>query len=170
MLDDEGDTHDFGEGELVVRSPSMMTEYYKRPDLTAESRSESWFRTGDIARISPDGLMWLTGRKKNEINRGGQKIQPEEIDSVLEGHPAIMEACTFGLPDEIAGEIVATAVCFKSGSGIDPKALRSWCEERLRREYVPERWFVVDDIPKTERGKVNRQQVMDYCLSRANTQ
>jgi acyl-CoA synthetase (AMP-forming)/AMP-acid ligase II len=167
LLDSEGETHEFGEGELIVKSPSMMTEYYQRPDLTADALSHGWFRTGDLARISPEGIMVLTGRKKNEINRGGQKVQPEEIDSILEGHPDILEACTFGLPDEIAGEIVATAVCFRSSPGPDSRMLRAWCEERLRREYVPERWFFVDDIPKTERGKINRQQVLEYCLRRA---
>ena len=82
---------------------------------------------------------------------------------MLEGHPEVLEACAFGMPDDISGEMVAAAVQPVEDSIIDTKKLRAWCLERLQRESVPERWFVVEAIPRTDRGKISRQKVLEYC-------
>lgn len=162
-----------GEGELLVQTPSLMAGYYQRPDLTAPVLKNGWFHTGDIGTVSEDGVMRLTGRAKYEINRAGLKVHPEDIDILLEQHTAVQEACAFGLADPIAGETVGVAVCLAEGAGGDDdrdmvKALRTWCSERLSREKVPEKWFVVDDIPKTDRGKINRDVVARHCLAQAD--
>lgn len=156
-----------GEGELMVQTPSIMMGYYKRQKLTSTVFRNGCFRTGDSARIDTDGTIWLIGRKSTQINRAGLKIHPEDIDLLLERHTEVVEACTFGFPDEISGEIVAVAVKSTQGNKLDIRELRAWCLERIRRESVPEKWFVVDDIPKTDRGKIDRQAVMDHCSKMA---
>ena len=170
VLDDEGQLHNEGEGELALQTPALMAGYYGRPDVTAEVLRGGWFHTGDIASIDTAGVMRLIGRKKSEINRAGIKVHPEELDSLLERHPEVIEACTFGMPDKISGETVAAAVRLAPESNLNSEALRRWTLERIRRENVPERWFFLDEIPKSERGKINRQAVMTQCMKLAQDQ
>ena len=162
---ESGEILSIGEGELLVQSPSLMSSYYKLQDLTEQVLIDGWFHTGDIGRIDEDGMMRLTGRQKNEINRAGMKIQPEDIDLLLERHDAVREACAFGYPDNLSGEGVGVALCFVDDAEADIAAVRSWCSERLVREKRPDKWFVVDEIPKTDRGKMNRQNVADFCMN-----
>lgn len=154
-----------GHGELVVRSEALMTGYLERLDLTAEAFEGGWFRTGDLGHINEAGVATLSGRIKNEINRGGSKVQPEDVDLVLERHPDVLESCTFGVPDERLGELVATAICLAPSCEIDSKRLFEWCSEHLRKYAVPEHWYFLDEIPKTDRGKVLRSKVRDHCLT-----
>ncbi|TNE36837.1 MAG: long-chain fatty acid--CoA ligase [Alphaproteobacteria bacterium] len=156
-----------GEGEILLKPPSLMLGYLKRSDLTTEVIKEGWYYTGDTGTIDAQGVIRLTGRIKNEINRGGMKVSPEEIDLLLERHDSVLEACAFGLPDPVAGETVAVALVFKEGRTEDPKTLRDWAISHIRRECVPERWFILNEIPKTDRGKLNRDTVRKVCLERA---
>jgi acyl-CoA synthetase (AMP-forming)/AMP-acid ligase II len=158
-----------GEGEIVVRSPSLMSGYFRRPELTREVVHDSWYFTGDSGAVDADGCIRISGRIKSEINRGGMKVSPEDVDLLLEGHPAVAEACAFGLQDPIAGETVAVAVHLEPGYKAESEELRSWCMERIRRECVPERWFFLDPIPKTVRGKINRDNVRAACLEEKAT-
>ena len=151
----------------MVLSPSIMQGYYRRPDLTEAVLRGGWFATGDVGRVEADGSARLTGRIKHEINRAGMKIHPEDLDLLLEAHPEVVEACAFGIPDPVSGEIVGVAVRGAPGRTLDPAELREWCGARIRRESVPERWFVVEEIPKTDRGKVKRERVRDSCLGGA---
>ena len=153
-----------GKGELLLKPPSLMKGYYKRDDLTEQAVIDGWYHTGDIGSIDDNGVIRLLGRSKTEINRAGMKVLPEEIDVLLEGHEDVLEACAFGVPDAISGEAVAAAYTLKEGSKITPADLRVWCGERIRVDCIPERWYPVFEIPKTDRGKVNRQVVRDYCL------
>ena len=164
VLDGSGEHRSEGEGELLLKTPSVMAGYFRRPDLTAPVLRDGWFHTGDAGRIGPDGIIRLTGRLKTEINRAGMKIQPEEIDMLLERHEEVLEACAFGVPDAVSGEIVGAAVRLADGAQADAAALRSWCLERIRRESVPEKWYLVDDLPKTDRGKIDRKKVMEHCM------
>lgn len=109
--------------------------------------------------------MLLTGRARHVINRGGLKIYPKDIDLLLERHQAVCEACAFPIPDKKEGETVGVAVSLRSGSDIDVPALRQWCAERISREKVPVRWLIVDEIPKTDRGKIVRSEVAAQCLN-----
>jgi len=165
LLDDTGNLSNQGEGEILVRTPSLMTGYYKQPDATAEVMKDGWYHTGDIGRIDHDGTMRLTGRAKYEINRGGMKIHPEDIDLLIERHEAVREACTFAIEDEIDGESVAVAVSLIDGSDMEIRGLRRWCAERISREKVPVKWFILDEVPKTDRGKLNRFAVAAHCLA-----
>ena len=117
-------------------------------------------------RIGLDFGLWAggfvrgdLGRIKDEINRAGFKVQPAEIDTLLETHPAASEACVFGIAHAISGEIVAAAVRLAPGENLSAEALRHWCATRLRHEAIPERWFIVDKLARNERGKINRDAV-----------
>jgi acyl-CoA synthetase (AMP-forming)/AMP-acid ligase II/thioesterase domain-containing protein/acyl carrier protein len=164
VMDENGSIEGEGTGEIVINSSCLMSGYYKRPDLTAAAFRQGWFRTGDQGLIDSERRIWITGRIKDEINRGGFKVQPAEIDALLEKHPAIAEACVFGTPDPMGGEAIAAAIRFKSGKNVTPLNLQTWCSQRLRRAAVPERWFFVSEIPRTARGKVSRENVR--CLLR----
>jgi acyl-CoA synthetase (AMP-forming)/AMP-acid ligase II/thioesterase domain-containing protein/acyl carrier protein len=159
VIGSNGSAQPVGSGEIVIRSPSQMSGYLDRPDLTATAFFQGWYRTGDSGSIDEQGRIWLTGRIKDEINRAGFKVQPAEIDALLETNPAIAEACVFGIDDPLGGEAVAAAVRLKEGASKDPKGLQAWCLKRVRREAVPESWFFVCEIPRTERGKVSRDAV-----------
>lgn len=153
-----------GAGEVLVATPSMMTGYLGMEKETRDAFHGAWLRTGDIGRIDTAGRLTLTGRIKNEINRGGVKVAAEEIDMLLERHPAVVEACAFALPDPVAGEAVAAAIVL-GPEAADIPAIRAWCRERCRAEAVPSRLFVLDAIPRNERGKVVRERVREEALA-----
>ena len=156
IMDDNGSIRSSGDGEIVVQSQGLMSGYLARPDLTAAVLRDGWFHTGDRGSLDDSGRIWLTGRIKDEINRAGLKIQPAEIDLLLEHHPAIAEACTFGIADPISGETVAALVQLVKGASASPEDFHAWCRERIRLVAISERWIVVDEIPRNARGKVNR--------------
>src|SRR5215470_6392875 len=157
VLDASGVVRATGAGEIVLKSPTAMLGYLHRPDLTAAAHHDGWYRTGDRGDIDGDGQIRLRARIKDEINRAGFKVQPDEIDRLLESHPAVAEACVFGIPDRASGEVVAAAVKLAAGARENAETLRAWCRERLRREAVPEHWFMVDEMPRTARGKISRE-------------
>jgi acyl-CoA synthetase (AMP-forming)/AMP-acid ligase II len=144
-----------------------MSSYLGRPDLTAAVLQDGWYRTGDRGCIDPTGRIRLTGRIKDEINRAGFKVQPAEIDVLLETHPAVAEACVFAVPDPVGGESVAAAVRLAPGASATSETLRAWCRERLRREAVPEHWFFVQQMPRNARGKLSRDAVRSTVMSGA---
>lgn len=154
-----------GRGEVAVNSPSIMSGYLDRPDLTDASVAGDWFLTGDIGEIGADGKLRLVGRSKHEINRGGIKIPAEEIDALLERHPDVVEACGFALPDPLSGETVAVAVVLEQGSTTTKDDLRQWCAGEIRREALPSRFFILKVLPRTDRGKLNRDVVRAASLS-----
>ncbi|NBC14313.1 MAG: GNAT family N-acetyltransferase [Gammaproteobacteria bacterium] len=169
VMGTDGVRRTVGEGEILLRTPSLMTGYFRRPDLTEAVLRDGWYHTGDWGRLDESGTLRLLGRTKTEINRAGMKILPEEIDLLLERHPSVLEACTFGMPDPVKGESVAVALR-RSDESLDGQVLRTWCRERIREECIPERWFMVPEIPKTDRGKINRAKVRDFCLARTKPQ
>ncbi|RYE09138.1 MAG: long-chain fatty acid--CoA ligase [Hyphomicrobiales bacterium] len=156
---DDGTVQPAGRGEVLVKSPSIMRGYFERPDLDAEAFADGWFRTGDTGDLSADGDLTLVGRIKSEINRGGIKVQAEEVDMLLERHPDIAEACAFGIPDPSAGEAVAAAIVLKPGAVLDPEAIKRWCRNEARADAVPSRLYAVGAIPRNDRGKIVRADV-----------
>src|SRR5262249_250036 len=159
LMREDGTIKAAGEGEILVRSPAMMSGYLNRPDLTAAVLRDDWFHTGDRGFLDEHGRLRLSGRIKDEINRAGVKIQPAELDLLLERHPAVAEACVFSLPDAVSGEAVAAAIRPMEGADLSSQALESWCRERLRHEAVPEQWFIVAALPRNARGKISRDAV-----------
>jgi acyl-CoA synthetase (AMP-forming)/AMP-acid ligase II len=149
-------------GEVVIRGPNVMDGYVNNPEANAEAFHEGWFRTGDQGRLSADGYLTLTGRLKEMINRGGEKIAPREIDDVLLQHPAVGEAVAFGTPHPTWGEEVAAAVVLKGEVG--EKELLAFARERLADHKVPRRLFIVERIPRTATGKIQRRVVAEELL------
>jgi acyl-CoA synthetase (AMP-forming)/AMP-acid ligase II len=166
VLDDAGGIARSGRGEVLVQTPTLMLGYWDRPDLDAAAFLDGWFRTGDVGELGADGKLTLVGRLKSEINRGGIKVQAEEIDMLLERHPDIVEACAFGVPDPIAGEMVGAAIVLRDGTEFDVEKIKAWCRERVRAEAVPTRLWNLDAIPRNDRGKVVRAAVRDSVSSR----
>lgn len=162
---EDGSIVPHGVGEIVIRTPSMMAGYYRRNDLTADAFCDGWYRTGDSGEVSRDGLVRLTGRIKDEINRAGVKVMPEEIDRLLETHEDVAGACTFAIADDIAGEIVGVAIEPAPGADADLAALETWCRARIRKACVPDRWFILPALPRTDRGKLSRDAVRERCLT-----
>jgi acyl-CoA synthetase (AMP-forming)/AMP-acid ligase II len=165
----DGDLTPAGEGEIVLQSPSLMSGYFRRPNLTAEVLRDGWFHTGDRGSVDESGTIRITGRIKDEINRAGFKVQPAEIDHLLESHPAVARACVFGIADPVGGESVAAAIRLVEGAVETPQSLRAWCETRLRREAIPERWFIVRDLPHNARGKIDRNAVRRMLVKDVST-
>ncbi|MEM1376436.1 MAG: class I adenylate-forming enzyme family protein [Pseudomonadota bacterium] len=163
VRDERGNVSSSGKGEVLVHTPTIMTEYFNQPQLTADAFDGPWFRTGDIGELDEEGRLSLVGRTKFEINRGGLKVQAEEIDMMLERHTDIIEACAFGIPDVAAGEAVAVAVVVapECVADFDATQVIGWCRTQVRAEAVPAKLFVVDAIARNERGKIQRQKVRD---------
>lgn len=144
-------------GEVVVRGPDVMRGYRNNPQATAAAFVDGWLRTEDMGVLDNDGYLTLTGRIKEMINRGGEKISPTEIDDVLLAHPAVAEAAAFGVPDAKYGEEVWAAVVLKGDS--DAERLQAFCRTRLADFKVPKVIRIVSAIPKNETGKVERRDL-----------
>lgn len=144
-------------GEVVVRGPSITAGYLDNPAANAGSFVDDWFRTGDEGVLDDEGYLTLTGRLKEMINRGGEKIAPREIDEVLLGHPSVAEAVTFAVPHGTLGEEVAAAVVLADDTGdVTESALREFAGDRLAPFKIPRRIVFVDAIPKGPTGKLQR--------------
>lgn len=165
VLAENGDVATRGTGEVLLNTPTIMLGFHEMPEKTAEAFHGPWFRTGDIGEIDVEGRLFLVGRIKNEINRGGIKVPAEEIDMLLERHPEIAEACAFGLPDPVSGECVAAAIVMRAGSSDSDDLIKDWCRTRIRAEAVPSQIFRLAEIPRNERGKIVRSVVREAALS-----
>lgn len=142
-------------GEVVIRGDNVTEGYENNPEANHSSFTKGWFRTGDQGRIDSDGYLFLTGRIKEIINRGGEKISPREIDEVLMDHPMVTQAVTFAIPDPSLGEDVAAAVSVND-ENISERELRQFTNTRLSYFKVPRRIVIVDEIPKGPTGKLQR--------------
>jgi hypothetical protein len=145
------------EGEIIVRGPNVMGGYIASGQVNATAFVGGWFRTGDQGRLDEDGYLFITGRIKKIINRGGEKISPREIDEVLLAHPAVAEAITFALPDARVGEDVGAAIVLRPESeGVDTRSLHNFAQTRLAPFKLPRRVLFVSQIPKGAAGKPQR--------------
>lgn len=144
------------EGEICVRGPNVMRGYLKNREATATSFAGDWLRTGDLGRKDQDGYVFVTGRLKELIIKGGENIAPREIDEALYGHPDVVEAAAFARPCASYGELVEAAVRVRPGSSLDPRQLRQLCVDRLGEFKSPERIHFMDELPKGPSGKIQR--------------
>lgn len=145
-----------GEGEIAIRGPNVTAGYLNNPDANATAFDGGWFRTGDQGVMDDDGYVKVTGRLKEIINRGGEKIAPLEVDEVLLAHDAVAQACTFAMPHAKLGEDVAAAVVLADGADVTDRDLREFVAERLADFKTPRRFAFVDEIPKGPTGKIQR--------------
>src|SRR5581483_7905618 len=146
------------EGEIVVRGPAVFGGYSVPPEANDGAFVGGWFRTGDLGRISDDGYLAITGRLKEQINRGGEKVAPREIEEALLDHPAVADAMAFAIPDEQLGEEIGLAVVVVPGATIDLAGVRGFLAGRVAPHKVPRRVISVPEIPKTAAGKPRRLQ------------
>jgi acyl-CoA synthetase (AMP-forming)/AMP-acid ligase II len=143
-------------GEIVIRGPNVTAGYANNPKANAEAFRNDWFRTGDQGVMDVDGYLTITGRLKEIINRGGEKISPREVDEVLMDHPAVRQVVTFALPHDKLGEDVGAAVVLREGASATEKQLREFAATRLAPFKVPRRVVFLDEIPKGATGKLQR--------------
>ena len=143
-------------GEIVIRGRNVTAGYDSNPDANAKAFTNGWFRTGDQGRLDAAGYLRLTGRLKEIINRGGEKISPLEVDEILMDHPAVAQVVTFGMPHAKLGEDVAAAVVLREGATVNEHELRAFCGERLAPFKVPRKIVFLAEIPKGATGKLQR--------------
>ncbi len=157
VMDTAGKLLDPGEvGEVVIRGPNVTAGYERSPEANAEAFTDGWFRTGDQGRFDDEGYLTITGRLKEIINRGGEKISPREVDEVLLDHPAVAQAVTFAVPHDKLGEEVGAAVVLADGHTATALELRDFTGARLAGFKVPRKLLILDEIPKGATGKVQR--------------
>ena len=150
-------------GEVVIKGPNVTLGYHNNPQANQESFSRGWFRTGDQGTLSKNGILTLTGRLKEIINRGGEKISPLEVDAALIKHTAVAEAVCFGIPDQKYGEVVQAAVVLnRTATETD---LQSFCRDQLADFKVPERIHILEEMPRTATGKIQRRNIAAKFIS-----
>jgi crotonobetaine/carnitine-CoA ligase len=156
-------------GELLVAGEpgvSLMAGYLDDPEATAAAMDVGWLRTGDILRLDPDGLYSFVDRRKDMIKRAGENVAASEVEAVLLQHPAVRDAAVFGIPDAIRDEEIVA--CVALDDAVDPDALMAWCRDRLAAFRVPGRIVVVDEMPRTPVGKIQKHVLRGDVLAAAN--
>ncbi len=157
IMDDDGTILPQGEiGEVVIRGPNVTAGYEANPDANAKAFTHGWFRTGDQGAFDAEGFLTLTGRLKELINRGGEKVSPLEVDGVLSAHPAVAQALTFAMPHAKLGEEVAAAVVLREGADCSERELRDFVAQQLADFKVPRKVVFLPEIPKGATGKLMR--------------
>ena len=144
-------------GELMVKGPGVMKEYYQNPAATAETLFEGWLATGDIARQDPDGFIWLVDRKKDVIISGGENIYPVEIEDFLQSHPQIQDVAVIGLPSMRLGEIAAAVIQVKEGNALTSEEVLEFCQDLPR--YRRPRQILFGHVPRNPTGKIEKPKL-----------
>jgi acyl-CoA synthetase (AMP-forming)/AMP-acid ligase II len=151
-------------GHVFVRNRGRQREYYKDPEATARTWSDDgWLRTGDLGYLDEDGYLYLCGRIKEMIIRGGNNIYATDVEAVLYEHVDVMEAAVVGVPHQVLGEDVAAFVVTKPQATLDADGLRAFCAERLADYKVPRHIEFVDALPRNATGKVLKTQLKEQA-------
>jgi acyl-CoA synthetase (AMP-forming)/AMP-acid ligase II len=156
VADDGRDAGTGTVGEVWVRGATVTAGYLNDPNANSASFVAGWFRSGDLGSRDADGYLFVKGRLKDIINRGGEKISPNEIDTVLLSNPSVLEAASFGEPDSIYGENVHAAVVLRPGAQVTEEELQEYCRSSLSGFEVPERIHIVTGLPRTAKGSIDR--------------
>jgi acyl-CoA synthetase (AMP-forming)/AMP-acid ligase II len=149
-------------GEVSIQGPTVIDGYENNPAANESSFTDGWFRTGDEGFLDEQGYLFLTGRLKEQINRGGEKVSPLEVDEALLRHPAVAEAITFAIPHDTLGEEVGAAVVLEPGHEVTDRELRSFLSDHLAAFKVPRRIIFVTELPKGATGKIQRIGLADH--------
>ena len=158
VANEEGKTVDVGEeSEVQVRGQNVMKEYLNNPEATKEAfTKDGWYRTGDLGKMDKDGYVFITGRIKELIIKGGENIAPREIDDVLYSHKNVLEAAAFPIPDVHYGQIVAAAIASRPGEKVTETELRKLCLDSMGEFRSPSKYFFLKELPKGPSGKIQR--------------
>ncbi|HEX4199404.1 MAG TPA: class I adenylate-forming enzyme family protein [Caulobacteraceae bacterium] len=162
-VDDDGNTVPAGEiGELWVKGAPVIKGYINRPEATADSITDGWLHTGDVARVDEDGFIFIVDRKKDMVLRGGENVYCAEVEASVHQHAAVAECCVFGVPDARLGEQVAAAVVLHPGQPLDAETLRAHLASRLSRHKIPHYiWFLNAPIPRNANGKFLKRELRE---------
>ena len=147
-------------GEIAVRGHNVMKRYWRRPEETAATLRDGWLYTGDLGRIDEDGYLWIVGRKKDVIIRGGYNVYPREVEDVLYEHPAVADAAVIGLPDPDLGEEVGAAVVLRPGARATAEELRAYVKGQVAAYKYPRQVWITDTLPKGPTGKILNQEIV----------
>jgi long-chain acyl-CoA synthetase len=159
-VDAEGRGVPAGEyGDIELRIPGRQREYFEDPEATAETWVNGWLRTGDIGRLDDDGYLYIGGRAKDVIIRGGSNIYAVDVEYVILSHPGVAEVAVIGVPHDVLGEDLAAVVVSRPDSALDADALREHCLRTLATYKVPRRWEFVDQLPRNPAGKVLKNEL-----------
>jgi long-chain acyl-CoA synthetase len=152
-------------GEIVIRSPQLMTGYWKNPEETAEVLRDGWLYTGDLGYIDDDGYLYIVDRKKDVIKPSGFQVWPREVEEVIAMHPAVLETGVAGVPDDYQSEAVKAWVVLRKGRSLDAEQLRNWCRQALAPYKVPKHIKFCEQLPKSALGKVLRRALVEQHLA-----
>jgi len=158
----EGELAPGAVGEMIIRAPQRMLEYWNNPLETSEvlrthGEGEPWLHTGDLAYMDDEGYIFIVDRKKDLVKTSGFQVWPREIEEVISAHPAVMEVGVAGIPDPVKGEVAKAWVVLKAGQQATEQELRAYCRERLAPYKVPAQVEFRTELPKTMVGKVLRR-------------
>lgn len=160
ILGDDGTDLPLGEvGEIAVRSPQVMSGYWKLPDATRRALQDGWFLTGDAGYLDAKGYLYIYDRVKDMIVSGGENIYPAEVESALFGHPAVADVAVFGVPDARWGEAVKAVVVKKAGIDVTPGELIAWARERIAGYKLPKSVDFIDALPRNPTGKILKREL-----------
>jgi long-chain acyl-CoA synthetase len=149
-------------GELWVRGAQVIRGYLNRPEATAETITEGWLHTGDVARIDEDGFIFIVDRMKDMVLRGGENVYCAEVESAIFDHEGVAECAVFGVADERLGEEVGAAVVLRDRSALSGEAIREHCAPRLARYKIPRYiWLLADPLPRNASGKYLKKQLRE---------
>lgn len=146
-------------GEIVIRGHNVMKGYYKRPGPTSEALRGGWFHTGDLGRMDESGYLYIVGRKKDLIKRGGLNIYPREVEDVLQAHPAVAQAAVVGIPDEVMGEEIKAFVVLQQDESVEAEELIEYARARVAAYKYPRHVEFRTELPKDAAGKVIKRQL-----------
>jgi acyl-CoA synthetase (AMP-forming)/AMP-acid ligase II len=153
-------------GEIVYRGPSTMNEYLRNPEATAEAFAHGWFHSGDVGHFDADGVLWFSDRYKDVIKTGGENVASIEVEkAVYAASDAVAEAVVVGLPHDRWTEAITAVVVAKAGETLDPEELRVAMKAHLDGYKVPKSVIVVDELPKTSTGKIQKNKVREAHAS-----
>lgn len=163
VVDDEGNTLPPGQpGELWVKGASVIKGYINRPDATAQSITDGWLHTGDVARLDEEGFIYIVDRKKDMVLRGGENIYCAEVEAAIHQHPAVAECSVFGVPDARLGEEVGVAVVPRAGDALTAEALREHCAALIARHKIPRYIWIQDQpLPRNASGKFLKRELRE---------
>ena len=152
-------------GELAVRGALVTKGYYRMPEETAGVYREGWFYTGDMAYRDADGFLYLVGRTREMINRGGDNVYPVEVENILHLHPRILDVAVFGIPDPVLGEAVGCAIILRPGmQALGREEIQGFCRTQLADYKIPQKIFLVTDLPRNPGGKVIKKKLLEQAL------
>jgi long-chain acyl-CoA synthetase len=146
----------------MIKGDNVMKEYYKAPEITAETiEPDGWLHTGDLGYMDEDGFVFVTGRIKELIIKGGENIAPREIDEVMYKHSAVLDAAAVGIPCDRYGEDIMVCCTLKKGSECTEEELFEYCIEHLGKYKTPKKIKILKDLPKGPSGKIQRLKLKD---------